>query len=184
MSFAKDQHAVGDLGAGGEDEPFRVRVRPWALRWDLAHGNTGVSQHGVEGGGELAGPIADQDLEPFRVLAKVHEQIPCLLGGPQPVRVRGDAEDMHVTAADLQDEEDIQALEGERAVDVEVVAGEHGGGLGGQEPSPGGVVAAYGCGWDAEAFEDPADGGRADPVAEAEQFALHTLVAPTGGDSG
>jgi hypothetical protein len=82
MSLAEDQHAIGDRGAGGEDEPFRVRVRPWALRWDLARGDTGVSEHGVEGGGgELAGPVADQDREPFGVLAKVHEQIPCLLGG-------------------------------------------------------------------------------------------------------
>jgi hypothetical protein len=54
--FAKDQHAVGDLGAGGEHEPFRVRVRPWAARWDLAYGDAGVGQHGIEAVGELAGP--------------------------------------------------------------------------------------------------------------------------------
>jgi hypothetical protein len=63
---------------------------------------------------------------------------------------------------------------------VEEVAGEHGGRLGGQEPSPGGVAAAHGRRWDAESFEDPADRGRADPVAEAQQFALNASVAQPG----
>ena len=28
MSFAEDQHPVGDLGPGGEHEPFRISVGP------------------------------------------------------------------------------------------------------------------------------------------------------------
>ena len=54
-----------------------------------------------------------------------------LPGWPRPVSVGGDAEDVHAAADDLQDEEDVQALEGERAVDVEEIAGEHGGCPGG-----------------------------------------------------
>ena len=61
--FAEDEHAVGDLGAGGEDEPFGEGVRSRASGWDLADGDAGVGQDGVEGVGELAGPVADQDLE-------------------------------------------------------------------------------------------------------------------------
>jgi hypothetical protein len=41
-----------------------------------------------------------------------------------------------------------------------------------------GVVTTYWCRWDAEAFEDPADRGCPDPVAEATRFALDALVAP------
>lgn len=63
MSFAEDEHAVGHLAAGGRDEPFRRRVRPRALRGDLAHGHAGIGQYGVEGGGELAGSVTDEDLE-------------------------------------------------------------------------------------------------------------------------
>src|SRR3954447_16882273 len=37
-----------------------------------------------------------------------------------------------------------------------------------------------GAGGNAQSFEDPADRGRADPVAEAAQFALDALVAPAG----
>ncbi len=79
MPFAEDEHAVGDLAADGEDEPFRVGVRSRASRWDLAHGDAGVGQHGVEGGGELPGPVADQEPELVGALAEVHEQIAGLL---------------------------------------------------------------------------------------------------------
>ena len=28
VPFAEDEHPVGDLGPGGENEPFRVRIAP------------------------------------------------------------------------------------------------------------------------------------------------------------
>jgi hypothetical protein len=67
---------------------------------------------------------------------------------------------------------------------VEEIAGEHGRCLGGEELAPGGVVAARRRWWYAQAFEDPPDRGGTDPVAEAEQFALDSLVAPAGIVSG
>src|SRR6266498_2075834 len=150
MSFSKDEHAVGNLAAGGEDEPFGVGVRSRASWWDLADGDAGIGQHGVEGGGELPGPVTDEDLELVGAVAQGHEQIPGLLDGPRPVRVGGYAEDVHVAAADLEHEEHVQALQGERTVDMEKVAGEHGGCLGGKESSPRGVVAADGRRWNTE----------------------------------
>ena len=63
-------------------------------------------------------------------------------------------------------------------VDVEEVGGEHGRGLRVQELPPRGVGVPFGCRGDLQGFEDPADRGGADPVAELEQFALHPLVAP------
>jgi hypothetical protein len=42
---------------------FRVCVGSRASRRDLVHGDAGVGQHGVEGGGELAGPITDEEVE-------------------------------------------------------------------------------------------------------------------------
>jgi hypothetical protein len=61
VPFAEDEHVIGDLAAGGEHESFRVCVGSWASRRDLADGDSGVGQHGVEGGGELPGPITDED---------------------------------------------------------------------------------------------------------------------------
>ena len=109
MSFAKDEHAVGNLAAGGDDEPsasasasaFRSRAS-WPA---LADGDAGIGQHSAEGGGELPGPITDEDLERVGALAQGHEQTRGLLDGPRPVRVGGHAEDVHVAAADLKHEE-------------------------------------------------------------------------------
>ena len=42
-------------------------------------------EHGVERGGELAVPVADQEPEPVGVLAEVHEQVAGLLGDQSPV---------------------------------------------------------------------------------------------------
>lgn len=69
---------------------------------------------------------------------------------------------------------------GERAVDVEVVAREHGRGLGAPEPAPGAVVTARWRWRYAQMFEDLADRGGADAVSEAEQSALDALVSQPG----
>jgi hypothetical protein len=68
---------------------------------DLHHLDSGTGQHGVEPGGELPGPVPDEEPEPGGVLAEVHQQVPRLLHGPCAVRVRGHAEDMHVAGAHL-----------------------------------------------------------------------------------
>ena len=49
------------------------------------------SQHGVEGGGELGIPVADQELELIGVVAEVDEQVAGLLGDPGAGGVGGDA---------------------------------------------------------------------------------------------
>ena len=85
MSLAEDEHAVGDLAADGADESFGTGVRPWASRWDLANGDSGVGQYGVEGGGELSGSVTDEEFELLGAVAEVDEQIAGLLGGPRPV---------------------------------------------------------------------------------------------------
>ena len=40
--FAEDEHPVGDLGPGGEHEPFRVSVLARAARRDLHNLDAGV----------------------------------------------------------------------------------------------------------------------------------------------
>jgi hypothetical protein len=63
---------------------------------------------------------------------------------PRPVRVGGDAEQAHVQGLEFDDEEHVDALEGDRAVDVHEIAGERGGCVGLEEPAPGDLVTS-GC---------------------------------------
>ena len=84
----------------------------------------------------LAVPVAEQEHEPARPLAEVHQQVPGLLGRPGPVRVGGDAQDVHAPGLDLHHEQDVDALE-QDGVDMEEIARQHAGGLGGQELPPG-----------------------------------------------
>jgi hypothetical protein len=44
MPLAEDQHPVGDLGPGGEHEPFRVCVRSRAAGRNLHGLDTGIGQ--------------------------------------------------------------------------------------------------------------------------------------------
>jgi hypothetical protein len=92
--------------------------------------------------------------------------------------VGGHAEDVNVAGADLHHKQDVQALEGDRAVHVEEVGGEHRCGLRVQEQAPCRVGAPLRCRRDRQNFEDPADGGGVDPMAEFEQLALDPLVSP------
>jgi ABC-type branched-subunit amino acid transport system ATPase component len=165
VSLSEDQHPVGDLGPGGEYEPLGIGVCPGASGRDLHGLDTGAGQARVEGCGELPGPVADQEPEIGGVIAEVHQEIPDLLRGPQPVRVRGDPEDVHVTAAEFDHEQAVQPLERHCAVHMEEVGGQHRRGLYVQELPPGPIGASPGSRRDPQRLEDPADRGRADPVA-------------------
>jgi hypothetical protein len=88
--FAEDQHPVIDLGSGGEHEPFGIGVRPRTAGRDLQRFDAGAGQDRVERCGELPGAVADQEPEVRGAVTEVHQKIAGLLGGPRPVRVRGD----------------------------------------------------------------------------------------------
>ena len=178
VPFAEHQHPVGDLCPGGKHEPFCISVRARAARRDLHGLDAGIGQDGLKGRGELSGPVPDQEPEAGGAVTQVHQEVADLLDSPGPVRVRGDTEDMHITAAYLHDEQAVQALQGQRAIHVEKVRGEHRGCLGVQERPPCCVGLPLRCWGNLQRLEDPADRGRADPVAELEQLALDPLVSP------
>ncbi len=68
---------------------------------DLHGLDAGAGQDRVEGCSELPGPVADQKPEVRGAVTEIHREIADLLRGPQPVRVGGDPEDVHVAGADL-----------------------------------------------------------------------------------
>jgi hypothetical protein len=90
--------------------------------------------------------------------------------------VGGDAQDVHAAGPDLHHEQDVQAPE-EHGVDVQEIARQDSGCLGGQElpPSRG---CPPGCGREPGRGQDPADRSRADAVPQAEEFALDAPVSP------
>jgi len=47
----------------------------------------------------LPGPVADQEPEARGAITQIHQQVADLLDSPPAVGVRGDPEDVHVTAA-------------------------------------------------------------------------------------
>jgi hypothetical protein len=85
---------------------------------------------------------------------------------------------MCTAVTDFQGEEDVDPFEGEGAVDVEEVHGQHGRGLCSQEPAPARVGRSQRRRRNLPPLQDPADGRRADTMAELEQLALDALVAP------
>jgi hypothetical protein len=108
--------------------------------------------------------------------AQMHEQVTGLLGSPRPSGVAGDAQDVHPAGLDLHHEEHVQAPE-EHGVNVQEVACQDPGCLGGQELPPGRRRPAWrGC--EPGYGQDPLDGSRADAVPEAEEFTLDAPVSP------
>ncbi len=75
MPLAEDEHPVGDLGPGGEHEPFRISVRARAAGRDLRHLDTGIGQDRVKRCGELPGPITDEEPEAGGAVTEVHQEV-------------------------------------------------------------------------------------------------------------
>ena len=136
VAWSGDQKVVEAFPAQGADEPFRDRVRPRCPDWGANDADVGTGEHGVERGGELAVPVADQKPEPIGAVAELHQQVASLLGDPVPCGVGGDPGEVHVAAVVLDHDEDVEAAQ-EDGVDVGEIDREDGVGLRGQELSPG-----------------------------------------------
>ncbi len=57
MPLTENRYPVGDLGPGGQHEPFRIGVRPGTSGWNRDRGDAGVSEDRVERCGELPGSV-------------------------------------------------------------------------------------------------------------------------------
>jgi len=110
--------------------------------------------------------------------SRSHEQVAGLLGQPGSGRVRGHVEDVDAAGGEFDDEERVEAVQGDR-VEVEQVAGQDAVGLGVEELRPGGTGSPW-RGIDARGVEDGPHGGGADRVAESGEFAVHAAISPGG----
>src|ERR1035437_9710554 len=91
MMLIDDQHPVQELPAQGTDDSLAGGVRYRRLRLAGENPDARSREHGVEGPGELAGPIPEQELDRGRALAEVHQEVAGRLCRPRAVRIRGDA---------------------------------------------------------------------------------------------
>ena len=93
MVLVPDEGAVQEFAAASSDPAFSDRVHPG--RADVAeHGpDLGVGEDRVERGGEVRSAVADHELDPMCLFAKVHDQVAGLLGGPRSGWMQGDSED-------------------------------------------------------------------------------------------
>jgi hypothetical protein len=86
----------------GQDEAFGEAVRSRTSRRDLHSVGAGPGQDRVERGGELAGPVADEEPEGGGAVVEIHQQVAGVLGGPGSGGMARRPEDVHVAAADFQ----------------------------------------------------------------------------------
>ena len=96
-----DQQVVEAFPAQRADEAFGDRVRARRLDWGADDANVGAGEHGVEGLGELAVPVADQEPGLLGAVVEVHQQVAGLLGDPCAGGVGGDPGEVYTTAAVL-----------------------------------------------------------------------------------
>jgi hypothetical protein len=131
-----DQDVVEAFPSQGADPPFRDRVRSRCPDRGANDADVSACEYRIEGGGELAVAVADQELKTFGVVAELHEQVAGLLGGPGPGGVGGDPGDVHPAGAVLDHDEHVETAK-EDGVDVGKVDREDRVGLRGQELPPG-----------------------------------------------
>ena len=173
-----DQQPVEEFPAQGTDNPFADRVRPGRLRRAGQDPDTFPGEHGIEGAGELARAVPDQELDRGRPVAQVHQEVAGCLRCPRAVRAGGDAGQAGAAGAVLDDDQGINTAE-QHGVHVDEVDGEDAAGLRGKELLPGRAGAA-GRGIDPGVVQDLPHRGGGDRVAEPDQLALHPPVPPRG----
>ena len=109
MAWSDDQEVVEAFPAQSADEAFRDRVRPRCADRRPNDPHVSADEDCVEGRGELAVPVTDQEPESVGAIAEIHEQVAGLFSDPDPRRVGGDPGDVHVAAVVLDHDEDVEA---------------------------------------------------------------------------
>jgi hypothetical protein len=123
MVLADDQQLVKDLASQRAYDPLADSVRSGRL-WRAGENPDAIRQeHGVEGIGELARSIPDQELDQSRALAEVHQEAAGCLCRPRAVRIRGDAGQVNPAGAVLDDDQRVDAPE-QHGVNVDEVGRE------------------------------------------------------------
>jgi hypothetical protein len=176
VSLVVDQQPVGALLANAANEPLGIAIRSRRPRRDLDHIEAFGGEDGIEGGGELGVPVADQEAERADPLTQIHHQITGGLGSPDRGRMSGHPEQVHPAGADLHHKQDVESAQRD-GIESEEIGGQQPRGLSTQEDVPSGVCSAW-CWPEAGGGQDAADRALAQAMSQPDQFALDTTMAP------
>jgi hypothetical protein len=124
VALIDDQQPAGDLAAQGADHPLANGIRPRCLRRAEEDSDACGGEYGIEGVGELAGAVPDQEPGGSRA-GQSHDEVTAGLSGPGAVRVGGDAGQVSAAGAVLDDDQGIDAPQQDR-VDVDEVGRQDG----------------------------------------------------------
>jgi hypothetical protein len=152
VARSADQQVVEAFTTQGADPALGDGVGSRRANRGADDADVGRGEHSVEGGGELAVPVADQEAKPVGVVLEVHEQIAGLLGHPRPGGVGGDPGKVYAAGAVLDHHQDVETAEKD-GVDVGEVDREDRVSLRRQELPPG-RAGPQGSGVDAGGRED------------------------------
>jgi hypothetical protein len=111
MAGSGDQEVIEAFAAQSADEAFRDRVGPRCPHGAAEDTDVGAGEDRVEGGGELAVPVADQEPELLGLFAEVHQQVAGLLSDPGAGGVGGDPGEVHAAAAVLDHDQEVEAAQ-------------------------------------------------------------------------
>src|SRR6266536_5850352 len=119
---AEDPEPIETFAAGAADPALGVRPRLRRAHWRFDHADALGAEDLVELAGELAVAVADEKpRKADTVVVELHQQVARLLRHPAAVRIGRDPGEVDATGRELDEEQDVEALEEER-VDGEEVA--------------------------------------------------------------
>jgi hypothetical protein len=121
-------------------------------------------------------PVADEELGGYRFVGELTGDVPGLLGDPCCIGVSGHPGDPDPPAAELDEEQHVEAFE-QDGVDVEEIGGHNTRSLGTQERTPSGATAP-GSRAEAVVLQNLGDSARRQAHAEFAEFTLDAAVAP------
>ena len=123
VPLVQDQQPVETFRAGGAYEPLGTRVGLWRAERRANDVNPVASEHVIKTLGEFLIPIANQKPYRLRALRQRPRQLASLLDDPWRARIGRATRQMHTTATQLNEEEDVQSLQPNR-IDREEIDGQ------------------------------------------------------------
>src|SRR6266536_3879005 len=174
LAATDDQEVVEALRADGADETLGVGVRLRRSDRRLDHADVFAAEHFMERGGELAVAVVDQEAHPLEQAGEA--EVARLLEHPVSGRVCRAAGEVDAPAAELDEEEHVEAAQRDR-LDGKEVAGDGACGLLANERRPGCSLAAWRRVY-ASTLKHSPHRARGEAEAELDQLTSDPLIAP------
>ena len=170
MPRVHDEEMIETLGPDRPHEALGVGVRIRGPKRSLQNLGTFRSEDLVEAGHVLRVAVANEEAGRDALVDNVTGDVPGLLGDPARMGMGGDAGDPDPSAAELDEEQDVEALQPKR-VDGEEVGGDDVSGLGPKKRAQGGTASPRSRS-EAVILHDPGDRARRQADAELDQLTL------------